>query len=146
MMINVKVKKQTKKQKLLISMSVIHCLVWIAKAANLANQGWEPSSCSKVIWGWYTEWMDQSNVHLMATYKAYEQFKKNHILQTLYTIINTLTKQYNRKKKYQIRKLNLHTAHINSVYKITNPVKSKSVQVTCTTTLHIFCLWTRPYF
>lgn len=76
MMTKVKVKKQIKKLKLLIRISTIHCLVSIAKAVNLANQEWEPSSWSKVVWGWYTEWTVTSNIHLMAKYKEYEQVKK----------------------------------------------------------------------
>ena len=80
MMINVKVNKPIKKQKLLINMSTIHCLVWTAKAVNLTNQEWEPPSFSKVIWGWYTEWTDTSSIHLMAKYKAYEQLKKSYSL------------------------------------------------------------------
>jgi hypothetical protein len=68
MMINKKVKKQIRKQQLLININTIHCLVWIAKTLYLANLEWETSSSSKI-----TEWTDTNKVHLMVIYKAYEQ-------------------------------------------------------------------------
>jgi len=91
--------EEATKQKLLLSMSTIQCLVWIAKALNLANQEWEPSSWSKVIWGWYNEWMDKSNIHLMAKYKAYEQLKKSYSSNFVHNNQYILTKQNNRKTK-----------------------------------------------